>query len=117
MLVVNTSILILFSSLQVKQVQDWLLQWEKHHGNAAKGKKGNSSSQQKKAVLLSGNPGMGKTTTARLVCQLLGYEALEVLCLYFAEEQCLYCCQIFSKVFSESSSCNSLTDCNLRSFD
>lgn len=78
-LVVNTSILILFTRLQVKQVQDWLLQWEKHHGNSVNGKKGNSSSTQKKAVLLSGNPGMGKTTTARLVCQLLGYEALEVL--------------------------------------
>lgn len=43
-----------------------------------KGKKGSSNSNQKKAVLLSGQPGIGKTTTARLVCQLLGFEALEV---------------------------------------
>lgn len=62
----------------VKQVQDWLVQWEKHHGNAVKGKKGSSSTSQKKAVLLSGPPGIGKTTTARLVCDLLGYVALEV---------------------------------------
>ena len=44
---------------------------------------------------------MGKTTTARLVCQLLGYEALEVLN-YFApfitERYCVRCCQIFSEM-------------------
>lgn len=68
----------------MKQVQDWLVQWEKHHGNAVKGKKGSSSTSQKKAVLLSGPPGIGKTTTARLVCDLLGYEALEVFMIYAA---------------------------------
>jgi ABC-type multidrug transport system ATPase subunit len=75
------------------------------------GKKGNSSNSQKKAVLLSGNPGMGKTTTARLVCQLLGYEALEVLKFfvpYFSEEQHLRCCLILSNMLSESSPSSSL---------
>ncbi|KAK1271080.1 hypothetical protein QJS04_geneDACA012932 [Acorus gramineus] len=32
----------------------------------------------KKAVLLSGSPGIGKTTSAKLVSQMLGFEAIEV---------------------------------------
>ncbi|KAI5058482.1 hypothetical protein GOP47_0026652 [Adiantum capillus-veneris] len=65
----------------VKQLQDWLQQWfEQNSPNKQqKGKKrGGDSSNVKKAVLLSGPPGIGKTTSARVISNLLGFEAFEV---------------------------------------
>ncbi|KAL2610583.1 hypothetical protein R1flu_029156 [Riccia fluitans] len=69
----------------VKQLRDWLQSWEANFGHpvvkAGKGKKrvaATTSPDMKKAVLLSGTPGIGKTTTARLICKELGYEILEV---------------------------------------
>eukprot|EP00897_Mesotaenium_endlicherianum_P009643 jgi/Mesen1/8707/ME000052S08136 len=72
----------------VKQLQEWMANWDAHHlhgaGKDKKGKKGaggSSSSKtgaDKKAVLISGGPGIGKTTTARLVCEQLGRPTLEV---------------------------------------
>lgn len=81
---------------QVQQLRDWLASWHAAHGErggvpAAKKKgrgAGGSSSRagegwgggaaDKKAVLLSGGPGIGKTTTAKLVCAELGFTPLEV---------------------------------------
>ncbi|CAI7780622.1 unnamed protein product [Closterium sp. NIES-53] len=75
----------------VKQLHDWLSGWEARHlgqGGSKKGKKGGKGGaggggaaggdMNKKAVLLSGGPGIGKTTTARLVCAALGFSPLEV---------------------------------------
>ncbi|KAK6926491.1 DNA replication factor RFC1, C-terminal [Dillenia turbinata] len=64
----------------VKQLHDWLAHWNEqflHTGQKGKGKRQNDSSA-KKAVLLSGTPGIGKTTSAKLVCQMLGFQAIEV---------------------------------------
>ncbi|KAF3788634.1 Replication factor C subunit 1 [Nymphaea thermarum] len=64
----------------IKQLHDWLLHWDEQHlhsGHKSKGKKQNDSAS-KKAVLLSGSPGIGKSTTAKLVSQMLGFEAVEV---------------------------------------
>lgn len=65
---------------QVEQIQRWLESWDEHFLNAAskgKGKKQNDSGA-KKAVLLSGMPGIGKTTSAKVVSQLLGFQTIEV---------------------------------------
>ncbi|KAH9606291.1 hypothetical protein KSS87_014959 [Heliosperma pusillum] len=63
----------------VKRLHDWLSNWDDQFlaNNKGKGKK-KSDSSEKKAVLMSGNPGIGKTTSAKLVSKMLGYEAIEV---------------------------------------
>lgn len=64
----------------VKQLHDWLKSWDAqflHSGQKGKGKK-QADSGAKKAVLLSGPPGIGKTTTAKVVSQMLGLQAIEV---------------------------------------
>ncbi|KAI3764176.1 hypothetical protein L2E82_14179 [Cichorium intybus] len=64
----------------VKQLHDWLIHWNDNFLNGAskaKGKK-QSDSGAKKAILLSGTPGIGKTTSAKLVSQMLGFQTIEV---------------------------------------
>lgn len=54
--------------------------WDEHFlhaGQKGKGKK-QSDSGSKKAVLLSGSPGIGKSTSAKLVSQMIGFQAIEV---------------------------------------
>ncbi|KAK7263489.1 hypothetical protein RJT34_31080 [Clitoria ternatea] len=64
----------------VSQLRTWLKTWHEQfldNGNKRQGKKQNDSTS-KKAVLLSGTPGIGKTTSAKLICQELGFQAIEV---------------------------------------
>ncbi|KAK9170241.1 hypothetical protein Syun_002381 [Stephania yunnanensis] len=64
----------------VKQLHDWLVHWNDnflHTGQKGKGKK-QIDNGAKKAVLLCGSPGIGKTTSAKLVSQMLGFQAIEV---------------------------------------
>ncbi|KAL6497828.1 replication factor C subunit 1 [Orobanche hederae] len=64
----------------VKQLHDWLVNWNDQFlntGKKAKGKK-QSDAGAKKAVLLCGTPGIGKTTSAKLVSKMLGFHTVEV---------------------------------------
>ncbi|XP_055822940.1 replication factor C subunit 1 isoform X2 [Solanum dulcamara] len=64
----------------VEQIQRWLESWDEHFLRSAskgKGKKQNDPGA-KKAVLLSGMPGIGKTTSAKVVSQMLGFQTIEV---------------------------------------
>ncbi|XP_010248015.1 PREDICTED: replication factor C subunit 1 isoform X2 [Nelumbo nucifera] len=64
----------------VKQLHDWLANWNEqflHTAKKGKGKKQNDGGA-KKAVLISGTPGIGKTTSAKVVSQMLGFQAIEV---------------------------------------
>ncbi|KAL9226124.1 hypothetical protein vseg_001973 [Gypsophila vaccaria] len=63
----------------VKRLHDWLSHWDEQFLSSSKGKgKKKTDSSEKKAVLMSGNPGIGKTTTAKIVSKMLGYESVEV---------------------------------------
>ena len=66
--------------MQVTQLHNWLSHWhEQFGGSGSKGKgKKLTDASAKKAVLLSGTPGIGKTTSAKLVSQMLGFQAVEV---------------------------------------
>lgn len=85
----------------VEQLEDWLKDWDDVHirgnkkvahqygGNFRGGRGGfmgggggnqwsNAPNVNAKAVLLSGPPGIGKTSAARIVCGNLGFEVLEM---------------------------------------
>ncbi|RCI04017.1 hypothetical protein CU098_011383 [Rhizopus stolonifer] len=57
----------------VNQISQWLAHWQE---NAAANFDG-TGMQSYRALLLSGPPGIGKTTTANVVARINGYEALE----------------------------------------
>ena len=69
----------------IKKLQDWLQKWKVElkkqmaaMAQAAQKKgKGGKPKEMKKAALLSGPPGIGKTSAATLVAEALGYEVLE----------------------------------------
>ncbi|XVF82647.1 hypothetical protein PTKIN_Ptkin16aG0065700 [Pterospermum kingtungense] len=64
----------------VNQLRNWLAHWNEQFlstRSKGKGKKQNDPGS-KKAVLLCGTPGIGKTTSAKLVSQMLGFQTIEV---------------------------------------
>ena len=58
------------NAAKIKALKDWLLNWQ----SSVQGKRVRVT----KAILLSGPPGVGKTTSARLVSTQLGYKCFEV---------------------------------------
>ncbi|CAF3425832.1 unnamed protein product [Rotaria sp. Silwood1] len=69
----------------VQKLIVWLRDWYKHHGHSDEKVKAkpsftfnrNEDPAMFKAALLSGPPGIGKTTAAQLVCQHLNFEYIE----------------------------------------
>lgn len=65
-----------------KKLQNWLVNWNKHHSKTSNAPKPkypgrDDTGAMYRAALLSGPPGIGKTTTAYVICAQLGYEVLE----------------------------------------
>lgn len=65
--------------IKVKQLHDWLAHWHDEFLHNGRKEKKQTDSGSKKAVLLSGTPGIGKSTSAKLISQMLGFQAIEVL--------------------------------------
>ncbi|XP_075211056.1 germ line transcription factor 1 [Lycorma delicatula] len=66
----------------VKKLLNWLQNWKKNHSVKTKLHRPSPWAKDDdgsffKAALLSGPPGIGKTTTAHLVCKELGYDVVE----------------------------------------
>lgn len=62
----------------VKRLHSWLSSWENVHINKTEKKAFSKENEGASAVLISGPPGIGKSTTAALIAQQLGYEILEL---------------------------------------
>ena len=62
----------------VKKLQEWLSSWDAVHIKKTKKIPASKENPGAKSVLLSGPPGIGKTTVATLVSQILGYETYEL---------------------------------------
>ncbi|KAJ3184567.1 hypothetical protein HDU87_003968 [Geranomyces variabilis] len=60
----------------VQQLATWLGRWESYRAKGFK-RQGGDEHSDKRAALLSGPPGIGKTTSAHLVAQLEGFDVLE----------------------------------------
>lgn len=74
------------NNVQIQRLKDWLLAWNSRHlhkkGHQKERKVGSGAPKvpdhMMKAVLLHGEPGLGKTSSATLICQQLGYNVMEV---------------------------------------
>ena len=69
----------------ISSLVDWLRDWEdvqikgnKKKVKVVRGNWGNAPKLNAKAVLISGPPGIGKTSTARIISKDLGFETLEM---------------------------------------
>lgn len=61
----------------VKKLSHWLLNWQKSRKSKSSYSSKDDGSEFK-AVLLSGSPGIGKTTTAHLVCKECNFDYIEM---------------------------------------
>ncbi|GAN09055.1 DNA replication factor C, large subunit [Mucor ambiguus] len=59
----------------VRRINEWLEQWQQNHSRGFENSGDNINDYS--AILLSGPPGIGKTTTATVVAKTNGYEPLE----------------------------------------
>ncbi|CAK9779377.1 DNA replication factor C, large subunit [Cutaneotrichosporon oleaginosum] len=61
----------------IEKLQTWLANWQKNYNSSFK-KPGKDGSGLFRAVLISGPPGIGKTTSAHIIAQESGYSPLEL---------------------------------------
>jgi replication factor C subunit 1 len=61
----------------IKQITTWLSEWDDVHIKKTKKIKWNKTNPCAKSILISGSPGIGKTTAINLICDDLNYEIHE----------------------------------------
>lgn len=69
---------IIGNKAHVDKLVIWLKKWDPQRAPAKSGAASKDDITQYKAVLISGPPGIGKTTTAHLVARLEGWDAIEL---------------------------------------
>lgn len=68
----------------VATLRQWLRDWDRVHLHGGEpslppgSRKDRAAEMKKKAVIMSGSPGIGKTSAALIICRELGYEPIEV---------------------------------------
>ena len=68
----------------IETLKNWLVEWDEKYRTKSlvtgtgTGKKVKKNTEEKRAAIITGPPGIGKTTVATIICEICGYQALSL---------------------------------------
>lgn len=74
----TTATNLLGNAANVTNIKQWLQNYGKGTSAGDTSKKSKKSDEPKKSIVISGPPGIGKTTCAKIACKECGYETIEL---------------------------------------